>query len=74
MVEDENIEIDIIEPKNVILKWESESQSLLIFSVRPIPSEMMKTMCFIRTLSVLQKFLIGMCSPSSDHLLRALRS
>lgn len=47
-MEDENIEIDIIEPKNVILKWESESQSLLIFSVRPIPSEMMKTMCFIR--------------------------
>lgn len=46
MVEDENIEIDIIEPKNVILKWESESQSLLIFSVRPIPSEMMKTMCY----------------------------
>lgn len=46
MVEDENIEIDIIEQKNVILKWESKLQSLLIFSVRPIPSEMMKTMCY----------------------------
>ena len=32
--------------ENVILKWESKLQSLLIFSVRPIPSEMMKTMCY----------------------------